>query len=451
MQLPKEIQKTIDILKTHSNIPIEVALPSILSIISLAVGGRYKVDPLDYPPFPLNLYTLSLMPTGATKSAILAKLLAPVKDHIAIKAKEMQQLADQYAIDLKIYNKQESTYINGVASGTLDPAFDPKPIKPIKPMSSRLILDSFTLNGLIDSLKSQPAIALITDEASGFFNSYSFKDGGSQITSALTNLYSGSQVSRVTGIAEDVTFINNKTVTILLMAQPTALSKIVRRSDFGEQGFMHRFLISACPSFDVPKMSVIAGESEKKAVQFSIGMSCWNSRITSLLEDKFDLDDAFEPIWKLLPLESDARIIINNNFNENQTVNYINDALFDAFARRRHEMSLRIAGLFALFDLRTIINVEDVMSAIDVFSFFEQQRAMLSNNLELGDTSLTLEQEAESKLVKWMQGRGDVGIGDIARGPKILRDMKSNHRTAFLEDLCNRGVLVLNQRKYSVV
>lgn len=88
-------------------------------------------------------------------------------------------------------------------------------------------------------------MGMFNSDAAEFFNSYSFKDANTsvEIVSAMSRLWSGEDVDKITGM-EDI-YTRGKRTTALFMLQQELAGFFVN-PQFKDQGFTNRMLITQC-------------------------------------------------------------------------------------------------------------------------------------------------------------------------------------------------------------
>ncbi len=240
-------------------VPEMVALP-LLSVLSLCVQSKSVIQ---YPggshTESLNLYSLTVAQPGERKSGVFHALTSPVfryqheenqrrKGRIADYKAERQCLENQLASASKgnNANPQRAKEISRQLSE----------LKPVFPLL--LNVTDVTPEALAWELyKNNEKMAVINDEG-GIFEILSglYSGGGSNIDLIL-KAYDGSPYTVVRRTKENIQ-LESPLLTIGLMAQPSAFSKVMSNPEFIGRGFIQRFLFSfpesraGCRSFSSP-------------------------------------------------------------------------------------------------------------------------------------------------------------------------------------------------------
>ena len=253
--LPTEFKNAMISLKELHNTPYEFSLSILLGMANSATQHLYDVNSYKYGIRPISLFIMIILGTGGSKSTIEAELKGPFKDFEKRMYDALKNEDARFVSENKIYKKRIVQYEKDLEDG-LNPPF---PMKPMPAETANYINSKFTVNGLIDTLKSQAHASIITAEAGEFFSSHAFQGGkqdanrATEMTSSLTKAWDGDSLSR--NIKDDRITLMNRRINSLLQVQEGVIRPTLNNKTFQEQGFTHRILISQIQSFDKPDMS----------------------------------------------------------------------------------------------------------------------------------------------------------------------------------------------------
>jgi len=346
------------------------------------------------------------------------------------------------------------------------------PVEPIKPKGSRYKVEKATVNGLLNTLEVVPFAGLFSSDAGEFFSSHSFQDSNKAIemVSTLSKAWSGEDLERNTGIELNNIKLHDRRFNMLVMLQQE-LAGFLNNSQYKDQGFTNRMLISQCQLFTKAKMQV----GNTKLLKHNMAsLEPFNDRVYDLLEKVNDaqtqarntpltLPGQKSDIWKKLQ----QRAQLNKTTNPNELilplmefdiendlpfeqflVDYYNDlvdrqtdpkyAEYSNFMSRAFEHFCRIAATLAAFNLDDKISRKMADCAQGITEYFIEQRLNLTID---GAQKVNPIVECADKFYKWLvkQPNKESSKEKMQQyGPKQYREMDTAQRALVISELESR-------------
>jgi hypothetical protein len=378
----------------------------------------------------------------------------------------------QYQIDIKKYE----TAIKDKAKEKINPLVIPgmtAPLtpftrieKPKYPRTARYMAGKFTLNGILNALKGVPHFGIFNSDAAEFFNSHAFKDPTSSIelVSALSRLWSGEQIDKLTGIEDIVT--SGKRTTALFMLQQQLAGFFVN-SQFKDQGFTNRMLITQSEKISKKTADFSdLGRSKKKTTVDDL--IPFNDRVYELLasvdanQNKPKGKDLFSIRKSLIQQETkdknilvldvqawcmsdNTRYVLQDFYND--MVTKMDDEKYleyQNFISRAYEHCIRLATVLSLFDKKDCVDERDAKCAVGLMYYFIDQRMNLTID---GPIKLNEVVECAEKLQKFLEDK--YPNSDVTKtilnntGPNQYRKMELPQRDRVMEELKSRDIITV--------
>lgn len=450
MHLPAEFKNAMISLKELHNTPYEFSLSVLLGMANTATQHLYDVNSYKYGIRPISLFIMIILGTGGSKSTIEGELKGPFKEFEKRMFDALKNEDARFVSENKIYKKKIAQYEKDLEDG-LNPVF---PQKPMPAETANYINSKFTVNGLIDTLKSQPHASIITAEAGEFFSSHAFQGGkqdanrATEMTSSLTKVWDGDMLSR--NIKDERITLSNRRVNSMMMVQEGVIRPILNNRTFQEQGFTHRILISQIDAFEKPDMSFdpIIVQKEEYARK---GLRKYLDKLDDLLckRPNMILDRHFELEPIVIDSTDDAKHYIGDFYNSCKHLGKYGNKLqkYEGFANRIHEHTIRVAATLAAFADNEIVQITltEAKAAVDVMNMFIEHRA----GLEMGitDTRPELSQGA-SVLEDWYRKHKDKSMTkrELSQlGPSGFQSISDAQRITILEELVSSEILIARE------
>lgn len=445
--LPTEFKNAMIALKELHNTPYEFSISVLLGMANSATQHLYDVNSYKYGVRPISLFIMVILGTGGSKSTIENEIKGPFKEFEKRMFEALKNEDARFVSENKVYKKKIAQYEAELEKGN-NPIF---PEKPVPAETANYINSKFTVNGLIDTLKSQAHASIITAEAGEFFSSHAFQGGkqdanrATEMTSSLTKAWDGDSLSR--NIKDERITLMNRRINALLQVQEGVIRPILNNKTFQEQGFTHRILISQIQSFDKPDMSfdpeIVAKENYARN-----GLKKFLSKLDDILYKRPTMvqDKHFELQPIVINSTEEAKRYIGNFYNSCKELGKYGNKLqrYEGFANRIHEHTIRVAATLAAFNDNEVIEItiEEAKASVDIMNMFIDHRA----GLEMGitDTRPDLSQGA-SVLEDWFRKNKDKNMTKrelSVFGPSGFQSISDSQRITILEELLSSEVII---------
>lgn len=479
--LPDIIKNTMDALTETTNATDEITLPVTLAVASFATQGLADGNPEMWDRCAISNYFCVLVPSGGLKTSISDSVLEGARRFELEQRETAEDAETQYQIDIKKYE----TAIKDKAKEKINPLVIPgmtAPLtpftrieKPKYPRTARYMAGKFTLNGILNALKGVPHFGIFNSDAAEFFNSHAFKDPTSSIelVSALSRLWSGEQIDKLTGIEDIVT--SGKRTTALFMLQQQLAGFFVN-SQFKDQGFTNRMLITQSEKISkkTADFSDIGRSKKKTTVDDLIP---FNDRVYELLasvdasQHKPKGKDLFSIRKSLIQQENkdknilvldvqawcmsdNTRYVLQDFYND--MVTKMDDEKYleyQNFISRAYEHCIRLATVLSLFDKKDCVDERDAKCAVGLMYYFIDQRMNLTidGNIRV-DNVVECSKKVHDFLVrKYLNSEITKAVLNNF-GPNQYREMSIADRDKVLLELESRDLIdiVRNGTKVSI-
>jgi hypothetical protein len=280
--------------------------------------------------------------------------------------------------------------------------------------------------------------------------------------SALSRLWSGEQIDKLTGVEDVVT--HGKRTTALFMLQQQ-LADFFVNSQFKDQGFTNRMLITQSEKISKKLADFSdAGFSKKKTKDNDLVP--FNDRVYELLSSVDDNQQKpsgkgiFEMRKRLLQeenkdqntlildvhswnLQDSTRVIFQEFYND--MVKKMDDERYSEyqnFISRAYEHCIRLATVLSLFDKKDTVDERDAGAAVGLMYYFIDQRMNLTID---GSPKLSPIVECATKVRDWMHKKRNgqiVNKTDLNNyGPLHYRNMNTNDRDKVIEEMESRDYI----------
>lgn len=415
-KLPEMLKHTLDVVKQISGTTDEMVLPAVLAVMNLVSMTQTKVNPVLWAPngIPINLYFLVIAPTGVRKSSLYETLLEGVVKWRNKLKMDYPALKQTYDLNMDIYKKLHAKYVanavNPNTSAKTLASIINKPTLPPPLQSIDITTTKGTVNGLIKPLITQPYIGLFSDEAGDFFKGHSFQGGKDlskslELSAFLTKCFAGTTVDKFTGM--ETVQLDGRLVSMLFLLQPIMISDFLNISQYSDQGFIHRLLISHCE-----KLKDQPFDSSKKYLDMLHGLYAslqgFHDRVYELLSKppKIKSDDDFELDLPIMSLDKKAKTLLTKHGNAYKIFKF-EDPKWQDFTLRAMEFAVRLAATLAVFDGKTEIDSFYMNAGIEIFNFFVEQRETMTSDTVVEEPEMVRDKE---RIIKWMIKKGFDGL-----------------------------------------
>ena len=339
-----------------AQVPFSVAAQSVLAAASMVAQKEYDVV-IDGRYSPLSLFAITILGSGGRKSTSDKIATRPLHEYQRERFKEWQELVVE--------------------------AGENKPPIPI------LFSQEPTLEGLHKSLADGiPAQGLLSDEGGQFFGGHAMSPDTIQKTiSGLSKLWDGDPVYRLRGGKGESAILFDRRLTVHLLLQPVIADQILESRLMMEQGILARFLICHPES--------LAGDrlyDQYNIYDESDALKKFHAFITNKLPKRFLVNETGG---------CDLGVIKPNGEAQREYIRFYNgversikgkNATVEAVASKTAENALRLAGIIAYTNERTVIDLHTMRAGTTLAQFYlDQQRRLTRRSLASDNQRLSLD------------------------------------------------------------
>lgn len=389
------LRDTVTAIADHSQIPIALAGQCILGALA-TITQQYINAP--YPTgnsyMPASLFLLTEIASGGGKSKTTSQfshkeLISYQKE----KRNEYRTLRDEWLAAKASTPKKE------LERWLLD---NPKPKQPI------LFAKSGTLIGFLDNmiLGNTKNVAWATAEAGLFLGSHSLTNETAQSNiSQICDLWSSGEFDRMLSPRYNSNFTDENGIdgirfTLDLQGQPPIVAPALNNEVMSGQGLLPRFLFAFPESlngtlvFNTDERLDANPDKDPRLIAY------WQ-RCRALLDpvaDSVKKDNEGNIIRYNMPFENrQARKALADyqTEKEKQLVKGGKLEKYAEYAKRLHENASRIASIFAYFNGRRFISVDDIKRATLLTDYSMNERIRYTDKPQAGDNDA-------QKLVSWL-------------------------------------------------
>jgi len=298
--LPKVIADYVVALAESTQTPVDMAASSALPVISVCIQGKYKVRAKADWYEPVNTFVLNIMEPSERKSAVENAMVRPIN-------KFESEINTQNAAEIesskmrgRIMERRQKALEDQAAKGKDVKAELDSIVQEItghrekKPL--RLYVDDVTTEKLTQVLSDNDGRAAILSTEGGIFDTLAGIYTKNVNIDVILKGYSGDciKVDRIGRCSESVM---DPALTILLMAQPSVLSGLMKNDTFRGRGLTARFL------YCIPASYVGSRKYRSAPVPDEVSRA-YEIQIRNMLEDEY----SNEPEIITLSPESDRMI-----------------------------------------------------------------------------------------------------------------------------------------------
>lgn len=245
--LPPALRDCSEALAESMQVSVDMAAVACLSVVSVCLQGKVKVQPKPDWTEPLNLFSVVVALPSERKSPTLREATAPLYDFVREENERRKPAIDRYQTQrnalVNAINKMTNKPIDEILSKKRELAeLEQEAVHPL-----RLLADDVTPEKLVDLMADNDGkMALISAEG-GIFDTIAGRYNDRTNLDVFLKAYSGDPVmiDRKTSQSKA---IDNPVLTLLLMIQPRVLQGMMENRDFEGRGFLSRFLYCLPPS-----------------------------------------------------------------------------------------------------------------------------------------------------------------------------------------------------------
>lgn len=243
--LPPEISAYVTSLAESTQTPVDMAATAALAVMAVAAQSKYTIKAKEDWTEPLNLYTEIVMEPSERKSAVANAMLRPVNEYESEFNRQIASEIEHSKMRKNILERRRKAIEDKAAKGKaseeelIEVAEELASFRETKPL--KLYVDDVTTEKLTSVLAENNGHAAIMSTEGGIFDTLAGVYTKNVNIDVILKGYSGDCI-RVDRIGRSSESVMNPALTMMLMAQPSVLSGMMRNSTFRGRGLTARFL-----------------------------------------------------------------------------------------------------------------------------------------------------------------------------------------------------------------
>lgn len=243
---PDVIRNYLEAVSECGQVPPEMCVLPLLSVLSLCVQGKCKVKQhLNDYTHELTLYTLTVAPSGNRKSPALKYFLQAVYDYQNryndIHELERKQLATERQY---LENQRRSAICGKKADLNVAKKIDEKLDKLPQMKKLSLVLTDATVEAIAAAMNEQGEKIGIMDPEGGVLSTFAgMYNGGAANIDLLLKAYDGEFIEIRRKTSETIT-MRRPLLSIGLLTQPEKFKAFIKNPEFLSKGLSNRFIFS---------------------------------------------------------------------------------------------------------------------------------------------------------------------------------------------------------------
>ena len=281
--LPKVFADYVKALAESTQTPVDMAASSALPVISVCTQGKYKVRAKADWYEPVNTFVLNIMEPSERKSAVENAMVRPINRYESEVNTQNAAEIESSKMRGRILERRQKALEDQAAKGKDVKAELDSIVQEItghrekKPL--RLYVDDVTTEKLTQVLSDNDGRAAILSTEGGIFDTLAGIYTKNVNIDVILKGYSGDciKVDRIGRCSESVM---DPALTILLMAQPSVLSGLMKNDTFRGRGLTARFL------YCIPTSYVGSRKYRSAPVPDEI-CRAYEMQIRNMLEDEY--------------------------------------------------------------------------------------------------------------------------------------------------------------------
>ena len=281
--LPPEISAYVIALAESTQTPVDMAATAALAVLAIAAQGKYTIKAKEDWTEPLNLYTEIVMEPSERKSAVANAMLRPVNEYESEFNRQIASEIERSKMRKNILERRKKAVEEKAAKGKaseeelIEIAEELASFRETKPL--KLYVDDVTTEKLTSVLAENNGHAAIMSTEGGIFDTLAGVYTKNVNIDVILKGYSGDCI-RVDRIGRSSESVMNPALTMMLMAQPSVLSGMMRNSTFRGRGLTARFL------YCMPKSLVDKRKYRTEPIPDEVRRA-YDARIKNMLGDEY--------------------------------------------------------------------------------------------------------------------------------------------------------------------
>lgn len=281
--LPDDIADYVTAVAESTQTPVDMAGVVSISMLSVCLQGKYRVQGKADWFEPLNTYALAIAPPSERKSAVQHMMLKPINEYEFQYNQRNAALVESSKMQKRVLERRQKALEDQVAKGKVDAeemekmAQEVADFREVLPM--QLYVDDITTEKLVSVISVNHGRAALISSEGGIFDTLAGIYTKNVNIDVMLKGYSGDPI-RVDRIGRESESIMNPALTILLMAQPNVISEVLNNTTFRGRGLTARFL------YCMPVSFVGSRRFQSKPVPDEV-YHRYERRVINLLEDEY--------------------------------------------------------------------------------------------------------------------------------------------------------------------
>lgn len=245
--LPSAIAEYVKAVAESTQTSVDMAGTIAISILSTCLQKKYRVQGKPDWTEPVNTYAIVIAPPSERKSSVLHMMIQPVNTYEVQYNREHAASVEAGKMQRRILERRQKAIEDKMAKGTAEAneleqiAKEIAEYKEEKPL--QMYVDDITTEKLVSIISSNGGYASLISSEGGIFDTIAGIYTKNVNIDVMLKGYSGDTI-RVDRIGRESESIMDPALTVLLMAQPSVVSKVLGNATFRGRGLTARFLYS---------------------------------------------------------------------------------------------------------------------------------------------------------------------------------------------------------------
>lgn len=298
--LPEDIAAYVSAVAESTQTPVDMAGTAALSILSVCLQGKYRVQGKTDWLEPLNTYALIIASPSERKSAVLNMMLRPLNAYEAQVNKREAAQVEASRMRRRVLEKRQRVLEDQIAKGKADMkeveriSAEIASFEELQPL--QLYVDDVTTEKLVSVLAANKGRAALISSEGGIFDTLAGIYTRNVNIDVMLKGYSGDPI-RVDRIGRQSECVMDPALTVLLMAQPNVVSAVLGNKTFRGRGLTARFL------YCMPQSQVGSRREDSSPVPEEVA-GAYERRMINLLEDEYPVSP------RMICLSAEARELL---------------------------------------------------------------------------------------------------------------------------------------------
>ena len=282
--LPEDLAAYVAAVAESTQTPVDMAGTAVLSILSVCLQGKYRVQGKADWLEPLNTYALIIATPSERKSSVLNLMLRPLNAYEEQYNRQNASQVESSRMRKRILEKRQKVLEDQIAKGKADEKEMERVAAEIASYEEQqplqLYVDDVTTEKLVSVLSVNKGRAALVSSEGGIFDTLAGIYTRNVNIDVMLKGYSGDPI-RVDRIGRQSECVMNPALTVLLMAQPDVVSAVLGNRTFRGRGLTARFL------YCLPVSRVGSRKADSAPIPEAVS-EAYERKICNLLEDEYE-------------------------------------------------------------------------------------------------------------------------------------------------------------------